>query len=165
MIIICNYYGVTTTQLTIFVPLYCCNNITLKTTAKAAEIHHKHWSAFCWLIIYFCTSWPNLKNRTSKLFRNSATYLQSYTMLQLRRLEFWKVVFRCLILSNSFSVQRFCQSLPSGRTDPLHLEMLLHGDVDWWLTCRITDVARPVPRETFQPELIPALLYSNGFNQ
>ena len=33
-----NCYGVTATQLTTFVPSYCCdNNITLKTAAIAAE--------------------------------------------------------------------------------------------------------------------------------
>jgi hypothetical protein len=32
-------YGVTTTQLTIFVRMYSCNNITLKMTAIPAEIY------------------------------------------------------------------------------------------------------------------------------
>lgn len=36
--IIFNYYGVTKTQLTIFVPLYSYNNYTLKMYARATEI-------------------------------------------------------------------------------------------------------------------------------
>jgi len=37
--------------------------------------------------VYYCTSWPNLRNRTSKLFRHVATYLPVNTLLHLRRLE------------------------------------------------------------------------------
>jgi len=37
IIIIFNSNGVTAAQLTTFVPLYCCNNITMKMTATAAE--------------------------------------------------------------------------------------------------------------------------------
>jgi hypothetical protein len=64
IIIICNCYGVATTQLTTFVPLYYCNNnATLKMAATAAakhvgenimnKIHHKHRSAFRWLFMYY----------------------------------------------------------------------------------------------------------------
>jgi len=51
IIIIYNCYTVTVTQLTTFVPLHCCNNITLKMAAIAAKnvgenllnkIHCKH---------------------------------------------------------------------------------------------------------------------------
>jgi len=37
IIILVNCYGVTATQLTTFVPLYSCNNITLKMATVAAE--------------------------------------------------------------------------------------------------------------------------------